>query len=179
MVMIAAAALGIAAVPAWRDAATDRVSGIFTSARRLVVPDPVPVTPIDVTASSEQTDHPAEFAIDNTLNRWWAEDAPADDEARLLVEFAEPVDIAAFGITPGVAPPEPFVEHPRPRRLHLVFSNGTTMDVDVVDDHEFQSFDVDGADGVTSVDIQVTAEWPSQTDSDDVAITTVEFRTLR
>lgn len=179
MVVIAAAVLGVAAIPSLREDATERIGGLTTSIRRLVAPEFVPVTPVGVTSSSAMGDHPAEHAIDNSSNRWWAENADGDGEGeRLIVEFAEPVGIAAFGITPGAADPDEFVAQPRPRRLHLVFSNGTTMDVDVVDDHEFQVFDVDDAVDVTTVEIQVDEVWPGQSGS-DLAITGVEFRTIR
>lgn len=173
---VALAAVGISFNPGLRGSLMDGATGAFDRVRGFIAPQYEPVTPIDVTASSSLPDHPAESAIDNTSNRWWAEGAEGNGEGEsLVVTFAEPVDIAAVGVTPGAAETEEFVAQPRPRQLHLVFDTGVTADLNLSDEHEFQSFEVD-APGVTSVEVQVIEVWQGQSGS-DMALTTLEFRT--
>lgn len=173
---VALAAVGISFNPGLRGSVMDGATGAFDRVRGFIAPQYEPVTPIDVTASSSLPDHPAESAIDNTSNRWWAEGAEGNGEGEsLVVTFAGPVDIAAVGVTPGAAETEEFVAQPRPRQLHLVFDTGVTADLNLSDEHEFQSFEVD-ASGVTSVEVQVIEVWQGQSGS-DMALTTLEFRT--
>ena len=173
---IAGVALGVSVGP-WRDTATDWLAERLDSIRQLVAPTYEPVNPQGATASSSLDGHPPEDAIDLGSTTWWAEGAEGDGVGEsITVTFAEPVDIAAIIVTPGVGDSEQFVQQPRPRVLHVVFDNQTTTDLAVTDSPEFQTFEVDGADGVTSVQFQVDAVWPGQS-GEDLGITEIEFRT--
>lgn len=177
-VAFAAGLVGITFRPSLRTELMDRAGDVFGSVRQVIAPSFERVAPIGATASSSLGDHPPEHAIDDTSNRWWAEGAEGDGVGEsLMVTFAEPVDIAVVGVTPGAADAEEFVAQPRPRTLHLVFDTGVSVDLDVADQREFQTFDVD-ATGITSVQVQVLEAWPGQAGS-DLSITTLEFRTKK
>ncbi|MBW3578952.1 MAG: hypothetical protein KY462_14665 [Actinobacteria bacterium] len=178
LVAFALGAVGISFNPGLRGSVMGWGSDVFRSVRAMIAPQFEPVLPVGAEASSSLPDHPPDDAINNTSNRWWAEAAPGNGEGqRLLITFPEPVDIAVVGVTPGAANPEEFIAQPRPRLLHLVFSNGTTADLRIADEHTFQTFNVT-ATGVTSVEVQIIEAWQGQSGS-DLAITTIEFRTRR
>lgn len=168
-------ALGVSVGP-WRSAAVGWVTDRFDGVRQLVAPSYEPLNPTGATATSSLPEHPPADAIDLGSNTWWAEGADGDGVGEIItVTFGSPVDIALVGIIPGVADPARFVQEPRPRSLHLVFDNGVTKDVPLVDAHEFQTFEIEGAEQVTSVEIHIDAVWPAQSGS-AAAITEIEFR---
>lgn len=151
----------------------------FQSIKRLVVPEFEPVNAVGASATSETEGHPAGHAVDLLKNTWWAEADPGPgDGTQLFVELGDPVDIAKVGFLNGAADEETFLAQPRPREVHLVFSNGATRDVTLADSQEFQVFDVEGAAGVTSVEIQILSVYPGQ-DGEEMSLTEVEFRTRK
>lgn len=62
----------------------------------------------------------------------------------MVLRFDRPVDLDRIGITAGTSDqPEEFVAQPRPERLHLVFSDGSTTDVRLEDSPKFQTFPIE------------------------------------
>lgn len=174
---VALAVVGVTVSPL-RQQVAGRLGDAVDWVRRAVVPRFEPVSALTATASSESPDHPASHAVDGFHNRWWAEAAPGPgDGERLFVDFGGPVDIAKVGFLSG-AGEEAFLAQPRPREVHLVFSNGATADMTLEDKTEFQVFDVEGAEGVTEVEVQILSVYAGQ-EGEELSLREIEFRTRR
>lgn len=156
----------------WRSS----VTGLFSSAKRTVKPTFDPVHPVAVRATSEAKDHPAAHATDGISNTYWAEAAKGKGEGQALVlQFDPPVDIGKIGILSGASgKPEEFLAQPRPKTLHLIFSDGTTTDLFLKDTAKFQSFDVKTKQ-VNRVEVQIAAVYSSVQGGQDGAIAELEF----
>ncbi|HEV2069807.1 MAG TPA: hypothetical protein VGR26_08440 [Acidimicrobiales bacterium] len=83
--------------------------------------------------------------VDGISNSHWGEGAEGDGWGETLVlRFDRPVDLDRIGITAGTSDePEEFVAQPRPERLHLVFSDGSTTDVRLEVSPKFQIFPIE------------------------------------
>nr|MDP8970979.1 hypothetical protein [Actinomycetota bacterium] len=182
LVVAAAALLALvgAFVPAarpWRAAVMDRVEAVYGVGRRLISPRYVNVHPVQATASSHLPSREPGLAIDRIKDFSWAEGAPGDGVGeRLIVTFAEPVDIYRVGFYSGSSQePEAFTAQPRPKDLHLVFSDGSSADVTLNDTWDFQPFEAGGKQ-VTEVVIRIDSVYGPAPDG-ACAIREVEFFT--
>jgi hypothetical protein len=63
---------------------------------------------------------------------------------------------------------------PRPKTLHIIFSNGTSQDITLVDSAKTQQFSINGAQGITGMTIQIMSVY-SSTSGNAVALGDVEF----
>ncbi|MGH9195859.1 MAG: NADase-type glycan-binding domain-containing protein, partial [Acidimicrobiia bacterium] len=162
VVLLGAVGLVVALIGPWRGELVGRVTGLFTSAKRTVLPDFDPVRPTGAEATSSAKDHPPAAAIDQIKNSYWAEGAQGDGTGQTLVLiFDQPANIDKVGFTAGAsAKPEEFVAQPRPKDLHLVFSDGSTKDIRLEDSSEFQAFDVT-AKAVARVEIHIVSVYGS------------------
>jgi hypothetical protein len=178
MVMILAGAAGIAFIPSLRDRVDGWVSDQASDVQEWGSQDFQPVRPVGADATSSVRGHPPIDAVNLTDNRWWAAKGGDDDGIgeKLTVDFGKRVDIDMIGVLPGAADPKVYAAQPRPRQLRLVFDNGATTTVDVEDVHEFQTFEVDGADGTKKVVVEVTAVYRGQ-DGSELSLTSLEFQT--
>jgi hypothetical protein len=176
--VLAIIGIGTLGLGPWRATIASWSGDQLQAARRIIAPQFDPVTALAADASSQRSDHPASHAVDGLSNTWWATAGGGGVDEFLLVTFGEPVDIAALGILPGAADAAEFAAQPRPAALHLLFDNGVAVDLDVADGQGFQSFNIAGADGVTSVEVRVTRVYPGQSGT-DLSITELEFRTKR
>jgi hypothetical protein len=138
-----------------------------------------PVNPVAAQATSQL--RPAALAIDTGADTSWAESATGNGEGQVVtVTFEQPVDLARIGFVAGTAGKE-FLAQPRPRDLHVVFSDPSTgqavpvstKDITLKDKVDFQVFGVD-AKGVTRVDIEIRSAYPGQ-QGDACAITDIQF----
>lgn len=152
----------------------DRVDQI----RGFVVPRYEPINAVGARATSETDGHPAADAVDLLNNTWWSTRPGQGRDAQLFVDFGGPVDVAKIGFLNGAAGEEEFLAHPRPREVHVVFSNGATADLTLEDTREFQVFDVEGATEVTEVELQILSVYSGQS-GDRTSLTEVEFRTRK
>ena len=183
--IIVVALLAFLLVPSFHSAVVDRVSRTFTSVRVALRPNYAPVHATAVTATSAIAAHPPTFAIDGFSNTYWAARA-SDRTPVLVIRFGGPVDIAAIGFrsgASGTAPADAFTSQPRPRTVHLVFSNGYTSDLSLTDQDATQPTQftklADGkANQVTFVEVHVQSVYaPAGASVSSVAITEVEFQT--
>jgi hypothetical protein len=160
------------AIPGVRNAATD----LFGEARKRALPRFVAVNPTGAKATSVLTGHPATAAVDGVRNTYWAEGAKGSGEKQVLtVAFGQSVSIARIIITPGAsAKVEEFRAQPRPKVLHLIFSNGKTADISLEDKPEAQDFPVD-VEGANSVEIHIVSVYGSIKGS-AASIAEIEFR---
>jgi hypothetical protein len=163
------------AVPSLRSVVLGRAGGLLGKVRSVVAPKFEPVRPTAAEATSSLSDHSPEAGIDQIKNTYWAEGAPGDGAGQTLVAiFDTPVDLDRVGFTPGAsAKPEEFVAQPRPKEVHLVFSDGNSKDVRLEDKAEFQSFDIE-AKQVSRVEIHIVSVYGSLK-GQDCSIAEVEF----
>ncbi|OLE35636.1 MAG: hypothetical protein AUG48_10075 [Actinobacteria bacterium 13_1_20CM_3_68_9] len=183
--IIVVALLAFLLVPSFHNAVVDRASKAFTSLRIALRPNYDPVHPTAATATSAVGGHLPALAMDGFSNTYWA--ARASDRAPVLVlRFSGPVDIAAIGFrsgASGTAPADAFTSQPRPRTVHLVFSNGYTSDLSLIDQDatqptQFTKLPDGKARQVTFVEIHVQSMYaPVGAPVSSVAISEVEFET--
>jgi hypothetical protein len=173
---VAAIAVVIGLMGPWRSSVDKKVASV----KRTVAPNFDPVHPVAVKASTELKDHPAALATDGISNTFWAESGKGKGEGQALVLTFDPaVDINKVGIYSGASgKPEDFLAQPRPKSLHLIFSDGTTTDVSLKDTAKFQSFDVK-AKLVNKLEVQIASVYSSVQGGQDAAISELEFYTKR
>ena len=178
-ILAALGLLGItlAAIGPWRDSVTGGADSAFDSVRRRISPKYEPVRPSSAIASSSLPNHDPKMAIDGISNSYWAEGAQGDGEGQQLVlRFDRPVDLDRIGILTGASrKPEDFLAQPRPERLHLVFSDGSTADVSIKDSAGFQTFTIK-ARQATTVEVQIKSVYKAL-GGKDLAITEIELFT--
>lgn len=169
---VAAVGLAIGLLGPWRSSVDKKVGSV----KRTVKPTFDPVHPVAVTASSELKDHPAALAADGISNTYWAESAKGKGEGQALVlQFDPAVDIGKVGVLSGASgKPEDFLAQPRPKTLHLIFSDGTTTDLSLKDTAKFQSFNVKTKQ-ITKLEVQIASVYSSVQGGQDAAISELEF----
>jgi hypothetical protein len=175
LAMVAGLLAVVGVIGPWRGPVMERVDGVYQSARRLVIPEYVPVNAINASASSALAEHPAELVIDGFENTHWSSAPGGDDPSILVITFDREVDLARVGFLSG-ATGEDFLAQPRPQRVHFVYAGGSTT-LDLVDTAEFQDFKLDAA-GVTEVEMQIQSVYASR-EGTSVSISEMEFFTKR
>lgn len=150
-----------------------RVSGPVLDRIR---PPQDPVRPTLATASSTAPGHDPLSAIDGVRTTHWSEGAPGDGEGQgLILTFDEPVDINRMGFTlGGSSEPDDFQSHPRPKEVHLVFSDGSTKDITLKDKADFQRIAVKARD-VTTVQVQIVSVYRSLQGSSECSFAEIEL----
>jgi hypothetical protein len=173
---IAAAALLLAGLvvgfsPDLRGRVTGKIGDTKDSVMSWIQPTYVPLSPIAITATTEQLDRPAGNVIDGNIASYWVSPA-ADREPVLLVRFDEPFDLERIKVWNGSA--EGFKDRERARDLHFVFDNGRSFDLEIKDLPTGEEYEIDGGDDVTEVEIHITDTYSSLT-SDDLGLSEIEF----
>jgi len=177
--LLVVGALAFLLVPPFHRLVVERVTAAVTTVRKAVHPYYDPVHPVGASATTSIPGHLPSLAIDTFTNTYWA--ASATDRAPVLIlRFSGPVDLAEIGFTSGAsgtAPQDQFPTQPRPHVVHLVFSNGYTTDLNLIDSGTAQFKGID-AHQVTSVEIHIMSFYAAAGAApSSVAITEVEFRT--
>lgn len=170
-------------VPSFHNLVVNRVTSGVTTVRKAIFPHYDAVFPTGASASTSIAGHLPNLAIDKFTNTYWA--AQASDHAPYLkLSFHDPVDLAQIGFDSGAAgttPVDDFLAQPRPRQVHLVFSNGTTADLTLKDEDpkvakNAQFYPID-AKQVSFVEIHIMSVYaPAGASPSAVAIAEVEFR---
>jgi hypothetical protein len=118
--------------------------------------------------------------IDGASNTYWAEGVPGPGVDQIVtIHFAEPTDLDKIIITSGASGDDPFLSQPRPKKLHIVYNTGGGMDLDLRDEAEPVTYDLSGAEQVTTVQLQIAAVYPSAQGGENTAISEVEFRSRK
>jgi hypothetical protein len=169
VVLIGGIAYG--ALPQVRDAINSRVSSTVQAVTGNA-PRPTPVKAASLTASSAITGHPAARAIDPYVNTYWAASLSTDARPKLTVTFAHAQNVSVMLFISGDTAAE--AAEPRPKTLHIVFSNGKSQDITLVDGAKTQQFSINGAQGITGMTIQIMSTY-SSTSGKAVALGDVEF----
>lgn len=157
--MLAAAGLLVLVIglnPAWRNPIAHGVSLMASDARRAVAPSFLQVMTPGAQATDSLPGHPAGLAVDTGKNTYWSAPAPVPGVARVLtVTFDHPVDVDRVGFTVGGA------DAPAlgiPQSVHLVFTDGSVTDTQLLDTRDFQLVEVN-AHHVTGVQIHIVGLW--------------------
>jgi len=171
LAVILVGGLAYGAVPQFRNAVNSRVNSVINHFTGTVAA-PTPVHATSVSASSAIVGHPGSLAVDAFSNTYWAASLTKDPHPTLTVGFSPATNINVMLFISGDTANE--LSEPRPKELHITFSNGASQDVTLVDSANSQQFTINGASGVTSATIQVTSVYAS-TSGNAVALSDVEF----
>jgi hypothetical protein len=135
------------------------------------------VNAVSVTASSSAPDHPPNLAADLAVNTYWAEGAPAEGIGQTLsFTFQGKQTLVRVILTPGATDVAgSFLKEPRPKKLHITYDNGKSMDITLKDELKAQTFTLKDATGVTKVDMAIAEVYPGQ-GGQNTSIAEVEFK---
>lgn len=140
---------------------------------RTFFPQYAPVSAAEAPTASISVlpEHPPNMSVDGLFDTFWA--APLGGvEPNLVVKFDRTIDLAKIIVHNGDG--AGFKDTARAQKLHLVFSNGQTSDVDLQDRPDPQTLEIENGDGVTSVEIHVVSTFKSVS-SNDLALSEIEF----
>ncbi len=122
-------------------------------------------------ASVALPDHPANMAVDGKSNTYWG--APVGGpEINMVVKFDRTVNLAKIIVHNGDG--AGFKESHRAQKLHLVFNNGKTTDVNLEDLPDPQTLEIDNGKDINSVEIHVVSTFKSVSGT-NLAISEIEF----
>jgi ribosomal protein S27AE len=167
------------AVPSLRVEGMRMAKDGLGSVQDIFNPQIAPVNAVGVTASSSVPGKDPNLAADLVVNSFWAEGAEGDGVGQTIsFTFAEKTDLTKVIITAGSTDtPEAYLNNPRPKQLHVVFDNGGSTDITLID-AEFrksQGFNLKGAKGVTKVDLSISSVFPGRGGS-ETGLAEVEFK---
>ena len=165
------ASLVVGFTPNLRERATGKIGDVKDSLMSKVQPTYVALSPISLTATSEDPDQPASNVIDGNPLSFWV--APATDrEPTLVVRFDQPFDLERIQLWNGSA--TGFKDHERVRELHFVFDTGQSFDLEVKDLPEGELYDIDNGDAIREVEIHVVGTFSSLA-TDELGLSEIEF----
>jgi hypothetical protein len=151
-VVLVAAVAAYLLIPSLHKQVDQTAKSWYHTAKVTVAPSTAPVRPVSVTASSEVRGHPAQLASDTYSDTYWAVDLTKDPHPILTLTFAGPTDLVYAWFTNGTA--EKYTEQPRPKNLHITYSDGSSQDVTLLDKHDAYGVELH-ARNVTWMKIQV------------------------
>lgn len=168
-------------VPSIRGELNDRLGDPGGRARdlwgRWFDPNYVPITPSTHSATHETPGHTGDMAVDRDKQTFWA--APRNRRVKrpaVTVGFDGPVTLTHIVVTSGATGAD-FNKYYRPKALHLVYGANASEDIVLADVAEDQVFELQAAEGVTSLKIYVAGVHP-ETTATQVALTELEFKVL-
>jgi hypothetical protein len=124
----------------------------YHTAKVTVAPTTVPVRPVSVAASSQLKGHEAQFAVDGYSDTYWEVDLRQDPHPVLTLNFSGPTDLVYAYFRNGTA--DKYTEQPRPKNLHITYSDGSSQDITLQDKHDAYGVELH-ARNVTWMKIQV------------------------
>jgi hypothetical protein len=149
----------------------ERAIALRHGVEKIIFQQYVPVSPVEIAATTQRPDHPGPLATDGFSNTYWA--APGDGpEPTLILKFDRPVSVSRAIVRNGAA--GEFQGQHRAERLHFVFSTGRTADVVLKDNPDPQEVDIAEGDGATSVEIHVVSLFRSVKGT-DLALSEIEL----
>lgn len=160
------------AYPPFRSAINGAVTSTKTKISNDIGDDLTPIHPTGVTANVQEAAHPASDASDEFFNTYWMAPWSTDPEPTLTLTFPHPVTIKKLILYNGAN--GGYIANGRPSSLHLVFSNQESFTITPQDSAQPQTFSIDHATLVKSIEFQVTSIYQGSTNS-DVAITEIEL----
>ncbi|MEV0397187.1 NADase-type glycan-binding domain-containing protein [Polymorphospora rubra] len=174
-------AVGIAYLiyPPLRDRVNAAVAGPVTGARDwvdgLLNPRFVAVRPVEVTGDTAVPEQGPDLVVDQYRNTHWQ--APWDEQRppTVTLRFASEVDLERLIVTAGTA--EDYTLTHRPATLHLVYSTNRSDTLTIQDTGEPQTLTLGAAEGITTVQIQITGIFRAEKGT-DVTVSEFEFFAL-
>lgn len=179
LVLIAIVVLGVLGslgIGPGRTFLRDGLSGLTQRVRDIVSPSYEPANPKSVSASAAANGHPADDAVDGFDNTHWSAGVPVAQQPSLTMNFPRPVDLARVLIHSG-ASGDAFRAQARPRRIRLVYSDGSRDELDLKDVPEVQEFTISATRARRARLVVLSVHPGSRTDAP--AITELEFFTKR
>ena len=179
------ALLAFALVPQFRTTVINRVTALITPVRIALFPHYSQIHATGWSASTAIAGHGPDLAVDTFSNTYWGS-SPRDTKPYLKVTFKDPVDIAQIGFrsgASGTAPTDQFALQPRPRQVHLVFSDGVTVTLNLKDDDPkltktAQFYPIDNAKDITFVEVHIDTTYATAGAApSSVAISEIVFMT--
>ena len=149
------------------------VQNWFGELKRQLIPSYTQVHAINSRSTGQTTGHGALSAIDGNTETWWGANWTSASHPVIDFTFASPVELGRLIVYSGEPAPA-FGAHARPRGLHLIFSDGSTIDVSLADLPTNQTVDI-GAHTATSVTVEVVSIYPGVANASDIALREVEF----
>jgi zinc-ribbon domain len=170
-VVLVLGGIAYGSLPAVRTWVNNQVASWQQDAQSALDMTYAPVHPTKVTATFEEPTHPADLVADSVSNTFWA--APTNKgEATLVFTFDRAVNLDKAIIQNGDN--DKFDQTFRVERLHLVYSNGKTEDLQLKDQPDPQELTLQNAHNITSVEMHVMATYQSLHGT-DVAISEIEL----
>jgi hypothetical protein len=141
---------------------------------RIFFPQYAPVSAAETPeASVSSPEHPPNNAVDGKSDTYWGVPIGAV-EPNIVVRFDRTVNLAKLIVHNGDG--KGFKDTHRAQKLHLVFSNGTTTDINLQDRPDPQTVEVEGGEGVNSVEIHIESTFKSVNGTAALlAISEIEF----
>ncbi|HEX6353563.1 zinc ribbon domain-containing protein [Actinophytocola sp.] len=155
----------------WVNERAAEAKGTF---ERTFFPQYAPVSAAEAPVGSlVSPEHPPNNAVDGKSDSYWAAPLGAV-EPNMVVKFDRTVNLAKLIVHNGDG--KGFKETHRAQKLHLVFSNGKTTDVNLQDRPDPQTVEIENGEGVNSVEIYVESTFKSASGIDaSLAISEIEF----
>ncbi|NUT96324.1 MAG: zinc ribbon domain-containing protein [Saccharothrix sp.] len=158
----------------FRGAVNGQATGLVRTVKDWFSNEAKPIRPNEVTANVASPEHEPKLAADNNTATYWS--APLEPTPPALVlKFDHKVDLAQAMFLVGI--PNAFQTAHRPDKVHLVFSNGKTQDLNLVDLPEPKAVKLEGAQGVEWVEVHVETVHRSLQGT-EVAISEIELFTV-
>jgi hypothetical protein len=171
-------ALGVAYLiyPPLNQRVNAAVAGPVDGARdwvdRQLTPRYVAVRPVEVTGGSTVPEQPPGLTVDQYRNTHWQVRWDPEKPPTMTLRFDSAVDLKRLIVTAGTA--EDYTATHRPAKLHLVYSTNRSDTLVVEDTGEPQTLTLESAEGITSVQIQVTDVFRAEKGT-DVTVSEFEF----
>ncbi len=150
----------------------ERAQAAKSGVEDVFFPDYEPVHEVEAPQSPvQEPEHPGINAVDGLFDTFWA--APvAGQQPVLVIKFDGPVDLAQLIVHNGDA--ADFKGKLRAKQLHLVYSTGKTTDVNLTDQPDPQTFEIENGEGAEFVEIHVASTFKS-VNGTSMALSEVEF----
>jgi hypothetical protein len=158
----------------FRDVVNSKWTSIKNKFNKVTHEEFVHVTVVGVKATSETPpDNGAQQAVDTFTNTAWYT-PPQDAAPTITITFDHAADLKKLRVNNGDS--QKFSEFFRPKTLHLVYSTGESQDITLVDSSTKQDFTLHKSNHVTSVEVHVTAMYPTADNQPHpMALTELEF----
>jgi hypothetical protein len=157
----------------FRSAVYDDTASLFHK----VEPGYQPVQPVRVTANVQTPLYPATAAADQYTNTYWLAKWSESRIPTITFKFGSSVLLRKLILLSGAA--GYFVQHGRPSILKLTFSNGGTQILTPEDTSAQQTLTLSNTEFVNSVTVQVADIYPGVGNTQDVAITEMQWFQLK
>jgi hypothetical protein len=175
-VLILLGGVAYGAIPSVRSAVDSRFNNTKGKVLTLVHPNYVPVHAVKVATNMSVAGHPGRLAVDEFTNTYWLAPWNGTKQPTLTLTFGHKVTLKEMIFYSGVD--ANYLAYGRPSVLHLVFSNGASDTIAPDDTEKPQTLPIKGANGITSVEVQILSVYQGNKGS-NVAITEIELFALQ